>query len=80
MSALESIVGMQDFVRTKIERERRTHREISEQLQAMYPGLRGCSTRSVRRFCNHHGIHGTSRLKEEQLDRVVSANVRKVCI
>jgi len=77
---LDSIVGMQDFVRTKIEKERKSHRETSEQLQAMYPGIRGCSSRSVRRFCYHHEIHRTSRLKEEQLDRVVSASVRKVCI
>ena len=40
----------EDFVRKRVE-EGNSHAVISEELQTMFPGLRGLSERSVRRFC-----------------------------
>ena len=44
----------EDFVRKRVE-EGNSHAVISEELQSMFPGLRGPSERSVRRFCTHAG-------------------------
>ena len=39
---------------------------------------RASSSRSVRRFCNNHNIHATSRLSPPELSRVVSTAVSQV--
>ena len=43
--------------------------EASEVLTGAYPGLRGLSSRSVRRFCNQRGI--SSRTSAEDLAEMV---------
>ena len=55
-----------------------THRQISQYLQAAMPGVRGLSSRSVRRFCFRRGIHYRSRLSTASLDRLVHSRVSQV--
>ena len=50
MATLEEISGMETFIRRKVELERKTHEQISEALLQDYPGTKGLSSRSVRRF------------------------------
>ena len=78
MAKLEEISGMESFIRRKVELERKTHDQISEELQQDYPGTKGLSSRSIRRFCDAHNIHSTSRLSQAELSRVVSTAVSQV--
>ncbi|XP_062511305.1 uncharacterized protein LOC134187203 [Corticium candelabrum] len=61
----------EDFVRKRVE-EGNSHAVISEELQTMFPGLRGLSERSVRRFCTDRGISRRCSLTKEELERCVS--------
>ena len=59
-------------------REGHTHGRISQFLRSRHPRERGFSERSVRRFCDLHGIHYRSGLTEGQLDDVVGRAVHCV--
>ena len=52
--------------------------EISERLQARFPGVWGFSIRSVSIFCQEKGIHKTSRLSQAEVEHVVAEGVAKV--
>ena len=78
MAALERIDGIKSFIYENIVVERKSYKEVSEALQQRYPGLKGLSDRSVRRFCRQHGIHATSRLSQTELARVISSAVCQV--
>ena len=67
-----------DYVRDKIVNEKWSHRQLSEYLQARYPGLRGFSVRNIERFCAAKGIHRTCRIPTLDLDKVVSEAVTMV--
>ncbi|XP_062499233.1 uncharacterized protein LOC134176583 [Corticium candelabrum] len=67
----------EDFVRKRVE-EGNSHAVISEELQTMFPGLRGLSERSVRRFCTDRGISRRCSLTKEELERCVSDAVSEV--
>ena len=75
MSALDEL---EDFLRTKIEKERWTHPKLSAYLQGLYPGRRGFGVRSLENFCRAKNIHKTSRLNTSEIDTVVSGAVAKV--
>ena len=45
-----------DFVRDLVVTQGKTHSQVSLLLQEAYPGKRGLSSRSVRRFCLKNGI------------------------
>lgn len=78
MAALESISGLETFVRALIA-DRKTHAEVSLELKRRFPSLsRGLSSRSIKRFCLARGIHATSRLSDSALDRVVCTSIQKV--
>lgn len=78
MATMEAIPGIELFVRTLIVHERKTHEQVSNELMRSNPGVKGLSTRSVRRFCEKFKIHASSRLSSSDLDRVVSSSVNKV--
>ena len=78
MAALCTFPNVEHFIREKIVNERKTLRDVSRELTAMNPGMRGISARSIRRFCHQHNIHATSRLSRFQLDRVVATSIKKV--
>ena len=58
--------------------EKKTYRAVSKELKSMWPNVAGQSICSVRRYCDAHGIHATSRLSDAELDTLVANNVRKV--
>ena len=77
MALLDTIPGV-DFIRDKIE-QGATHKALGDELKALYPLIsRGLSYRSVRRFCEAHDIHSSSRLSDVQLDTVVKTSIHKV--
>jgi len=78
MATLEGLPGIELFIRERVERQRKTHQEVSDELVLLHPGVRGLSRMSVRRFCSEHGIHKTSRLDDHSLDRAVALNVMRV--
>ena len=69
-----------EFVAQLVCKRRLTHREVSQELRRRHPDVRGLSEMSVRRYCNEHGIHKTSRLSDGQLDVVVEDAVSKVTL
>ena len=75
MSALEAL---KDLIREKIEKDRWTHRQLSDHLVQAYPGERGFSVRSLQRFCAENDIHKTERIDESALNQVVTDAIAKV--
>ena len=55
-----------------------SHAEIAAHLQLRFPTTRGLSERSVRRFCQQHGITRRTPIGDEELDRIVGENARQV--
>ena len=64
----------EDFVRKRVE-VGHSHAVISEELQTMFPGIRGPNERSVRRF---RGMSRRCSLTREELERCVSDAVSEV--
>jgi len=78
MAVLESLHGVECFVRSMII-DGKTHAEVSSELKRRLPTLsRGLSSRSVRRFCLAHRIQATSRLSDSALDRLIFTSVQRV--
>ena len=77
MPALDEL-ALEELVKEKIENERWTYKKLSTHLQELYPGTKGISARSLRRFCSSRDIHRTSRLSEHEVDIVVSGAIAKV--
>lgn len=55
-----------------------SYESISQHLQQLYPGQRGTSVRSVRRFCTDRAIRRRSVLSEAELDQVIASRVTAV--
>ena len=69
-----------DFVRDLVVTQGKTHSQVSLLLQEAYPGKRGLSSRSVRRFCLKNGIHAQNRLSNEELEHYTKEVVARVGI
>ena len=67
-----------DFVRDLVVTRGKTHSQVSLLLQEAYPGKRGLSSRSVRRFCLKNGIHAQNRLSNEELKHYTKEVVARV--
>ena len=80
MATLKILPGIEDLLRHSLLIERLTYDRISAKLKREYPGVRGLSARSVRRFCLSEGIHKTSRLNCNNLDRVVVGCIHRVSL
>ncbi len=52
-----------------------THREISEEFKGRFPNMKGLSERSIRRFCQKHGLH---KPRGADLDAIVKDSVEEV--
>lgn len=79
MAVLSSLPSVDSMLTRMVVEERRTLSEISRALKEAYPHVsKGLSERSVRRYCAANGIHGTSRLKDSVLDRLVLTSIDKV--
>ena len=77
-SCVLTLNDLEDCIREKIQKDRYTHKEISEYLRRKYPGVRGFSVRSFERFCSACDIHKTEKMSDHTLDTVVTAAVKKV--
>ena len=78
---LASVPGVDSFIRKLVIEEKRSHLYISEELKKRYPTVsRGLSARTVRRYCADNGIHKTSRLNEDAIDRLVRTNIERVSL
>lgn len=75
--ALLDELGLLAYIRKRIE-DGNTHKVIAEDLRSLFPGVRGISARSVRRFCATHDLHSTSRLSNNALDVLVAYGIGKV--
>ena len=52
MAVLETIPGIEDYIRKRIIEDRATHQVVSEELKLLHPWIsRGLSSRSIRQFC-----------------------------
>ena len=49
-----------------------SHRAIVQELKSAFPGVRGISVRSLKRFCADENIHATSRCSDQVLDTLVA--------
>lgn len=79
LTALESIPGGDAAVRRMVVDQKTTHSGVSEALKNRYPSVtRGFSSRSVRRYCEKHGIHATSRFEDGAVDRIVRSGIQRV--
>ena len=76
--ATRSLDDFEDYIRDEVEQDHLTHREISERLEARFPGVRRFNIRSVGRFCQEKGIHKTSWLSQAEVEQVVAEGVAKV--
>lgn len=76
MALLEEM-GLENFILRRVI-VGRTHKSIAEELRRLFPGVRGISARSVRRFCAVHDLHATSRLPDNALDVLVAYGIGKV--
>jgi len=75
--ALETFVSV-DYIIKLIQDDKKTLREVRQVLEQVFPGTRGISERSVRRFCAKHDIHSTDQISSKDLDSVVSSAVAEV--
>lgn len=78
MATISNIPGIKDTLYEKIVTRRMTYCQISQELQQLYPNIKGISARSIRRYCSDNGLHRTSRLTDHELDRVVTTSTSKV--
>ena len=67
-----------EYVKDLVVSQRKTHSEISLLLKEAYPGRRGLSLRSVRRFCFKNGIHAQNRLSNDELEQCTKEVVARV--
>ena len=75
MATLETLPGMIYFITMRVVFEKKSYREISSELQALYPQMTGLS---IRRFCARHEISSTSRLSASQIDVIVQSSISQV--
>lgn len=72
----------EDYIRQRVERDRATHQQVSDELKASasssQDSQRGLSVRSIQRFCEEKGIRKTSRLSSAEVEEVVFEAVAKV--
>ena len=68
----------ENFIREFLSLKENTIEDLSETLQATYPGQRGFSARSIKRFCKEKGIRQRGIVSDEELDVYVRAAVSEV--
>ena len=64
-----------------IKNKKLSYNEVSEVLGGVYPGLRGLSWRSVRRFCNERGISSRTSVQDlAEMFRITTSQVNPSCL
>ena len=77
MAALEGVLD-KDFVRCFLTQQKHTYEDLVVEINNRYPNLKGCSLRSVKRFCSHYGIRKRMPVCDEALDTSVQTAVSEV--
>ena len=76
--AVDKIVE-ENFIRFLVECEHKTHKEVSLIISNQFPGTRGISERSIRRYCCQHDIHRSdSSLSSNEVNSVVLGAIEQV--
>ena len=75
MAALADILSV-EAVRELLQNH--TLKEVSNILQTEFPNQRGLSVKSIKRFCQAHGIAKRNIVTDDELDQIVESSVRQV--
>ena len=79
MAMLENVLD-KDFVRQLPIEQKHTYEELVTEIKARYPNPKGCSLRSVKRFCNHHGLGKRMPVSNGALDIAIQTAVSEARI
>ena len=71
MAGIEKVVTV-SYIKELVEKQAKTHREVSEILRQRYPGVKDLSKRSVRRYCATYERHDSG-LTSGDLENVVTS-------
>ena len=75
MARIENVVTV-SYIKKLVEKQAKTHREVSDILKQRYPGVEGLSERSVRRYCATNNIQRhDSGLTSVDVDNVVASAI-----
>ena len=75
MAEIEKVVTV-SYIKELVEKQAKTHREVSEILMQRYPGVEGLSERSIRRYCATNNIQRhDSGLTSVNVDNVVASAI-----
>ena len=77
MAALSEILEPRFVERFLIE-ENNSYEDLVKEIKNQFPGVRGCSLQSVKRFCSEHGIKKQVSESDNRLDLVVGSAISEV--
>jgi len=77
MAALENTLD-EVFVRRFLIEENHSYEDLLVVIKNRYPNLRGCSLRSVKRFCSNHGIKKRKSVSDGTVDIAVQGAISEV--
>ena len=69
-----------EYIKDLVITQRKKHSDVSLLLKERFPGKKGLSSRSVRRFCLENGIHLHKRLSNDELEQCTRDVVARVSI
>jgi len=74
MAALSEILEPR-FVEMFLIEENNSYEDLVKEIKNQFPGVRGCSLRSVKRFCSQHGIKKQVSVPDNTLNLVVRSAI-----
>ena len=77
MATLEDILEV-DFVCGFLLEENNTYEDLVLAIENRHPNLRGCSLRSVKRYCSNHGIKKRKPVSNEEIDTAMRSAISEV--
>ena len=77
MAALSEILEPRFVERFLIE-ENNSYEDLVKEIKNQFPGVRGCSLRSMKRFCSHHGIKKQVSVSDNTPDLVLRSAFSEV--
>ena len=77
MAALNNILNP-EFVRFLLVEKNLSYGEILEEMKSHFPDFKGCSLRSLKRFCLQHGIKNQMPVSDEAIDVALQSAISEV--